>query len=373
MKNDYGSNILVTGGTGFVGSHLVHALVKNHARVIVTYRASDPSGYFFRNSLDKKVILASCDLSDFDRVHNIITRYTVDTICHLGAQAIVETSYRNPREAIITNVIGTTNILEAARISGHVEKIIVASSDKAYGKILNAPEVANENFIRLQTLSRNESVSSIKRASLAGEAKQNFVRSPGRKRLLSYKPYTESDPLAGDHPYEVSKSAADLIAQMYSKTYALPVVITRFGNIYGPGDLNFNRLIPGIMRSLITGEKLVIRSDGTFVRDYVYAGDVVSGYLFLLAQFDRVRGQAYNLSSDVTLSVTDVLKQSQRILGKKIRYEIQNTQKNEIPYQHLSFEKIKKLGWKPRTTFARGMKETYRWYKRALKTDKSLR
>jgi CDP-glucose 4,6-dehydratase len=306
--------ILVTGGTGFVGAHLVEALVKQGNRVIVTQRAADPASYFFQKKLDKKVVLAICDISDFERVKNVITRYEVDTICHLGAQAIVTTALSNPREAIETNVMGTVNILEAARVYPRVKRIIVASSDKAYGK--------------------------------------------------SKKEYLESDPLAGDHPYEVSKSATDLIAQMYVKTYQLPVVITRFGNIYGPGDLNFNRIIPGIIHSIISKEKLRIRSDGTFVRDYVYVGDVVSGYTFLLDHFEKAQGGAYNLSSNDSMSVISLIKMSQKILKKKIRFEIENTQVNEIPYQRLSFDKIKKLGWKPRYTFQKGLTLTYKWYKK---------
>ena len=305
--------VLVTGGTGFVGAHLVEALLKRGNRVIVTYRASDPTSYFFQKKLDKKVVMAHCDLSDYERVCNVITRYEVDTICHLGAQAIVTTAYANPREAIISNVLGTANILEAARAYRHVKRIIVASSDKAYGKTKGM--------------------------------------------------YTENSPLAGDHPYEVSKSAADLIAQMYWKTYRLPVVITRFGNIYGPGDLNFNRIIPGIMQSILAKKKLAIRSDGTFVRDYVYVSDVVSGYLFLLDHFDKVAGQAFNVSSDSSYSVLMLIKKVSRILRKKIPYEIHNTQVNEIPYQHLSYDKIKTYGWKPRATLSNGLTLTYRWYK----------
>jgi CDP-glucose 4,6-dehydratase len=326
--------ILVTGGTGFVGAHLVEALVKKGNRVIVTYRATDPASYFFREKLDKKVVLAACDLSDFDRVLNIITRYEVDTICHLGAQAIVSTAYINPREAIATNVLGTVNMLEAARLTKNVKRIIVASSDKAYGKM---------------------------------EKTQNAKYATPRDGIFEYH---ETDPLAGDHPYEVSKSAADLIAQTYWKTYRVPVVITRFGNIYGPGDMNTNRIIPGIMQSLIRKEKLLIRSDGTFVRDYVYVGDVAAGYQFILDHFDSMCGGAFNLSSDETYSVLDLIKKTSKILHKKIRYEIQNTQVNEIPYQHLSWGKIKEFGWKPKYTLGRGLTLTYRWYKKNKRISK---
>ena len=216
------------------------------------------------------------------RVFNVITRYEVDTICHLGAQAIVTTSYANPREAIETNVMGTTNILEAARLYARVKRIIVASSDKAYGKFSQPLRSAHVLC------------ASVKQHKLSA-AFANSLHDGAAKRMPSrgfHYEYLESDPLAGDHPYEVSKSAADLIAQTYIKTYHLPVVITRFGNIYGPGDQNFNRIIPGLMQSMISKEKLLIRSDGTFVRDYVYVGDVVSGYQFILDHFDKMEGQA---------------------------------------------------------------------------------
>jgi CDP-glucose 4,6-dehydratase len=361
-EDSYIHTILVTGGTGFVGAHLVEALARKGNRVVVTQRATDPASYFFQQKLDKKVVLASLDLNDFDRVLNIITRYEIDTICHLGAQAIVTTAYVNPREAIETNVMGTANILEAARLCPNVKRIIVASSDKAYGKL---PEYGSclSRIPRFSSIrSRNEGFSahSLHTRSEVKNETQDALARVTRTRSLEY---LETDPLAGDHPYEVSKSAADLIAQMYVKTYHLPVVITRFGNIYGPGDMNFNRIIPGIMHSIISKEKLFIRSDGTFVRDYVYVGDVVSGYQFILDHFEKMNGQAYNLSSDDSVSVVNLIKKSQKILRKKIRFEIQNTQVNEIPYQHLSYDKIKKFGWKPKFTLRKGLTLTYKWYK----------
>lgn len=316
MEKVKGRNILVTGGTGFVGSHLVEKLVSLGGCVVVPYRSIDPRSYFVTQGLDKKTILATGDVTDRRRVVDIVTKYEIDTIYHLAAQPIVGTAYTNPVETITTNVIGTAHILDAAWTSGTVRHIFVTSSDKAYGK--------------------------------------------------SNQTYTEDHPLRGDHPYEASKSAADLIAQSYVKTYNAPVVTVRFGNIYGPGDLNMSRIIPGIMHSATTGEELPIRSNGKFVRDYVYVGDVVSAYLFLLDHFDRVSGQAYNIASDVSLSVIDLIKQSEKILKTRIRYAIHNTQKNEIPSQHLDWSKIATLGWKPKFTLEMGLLESYSWYKKNI-------
>jgi len=311
MKN---KNILVTGGTGFVGSHLVEALVKRGARVVVPYRSTDPASYFMTQGLDKKVVLAIGDVTDRRRIVDIVSKYEIETIYHLAAQPIVDTAYNNPVETIQTNVMGTVNILDAAYNSGTVRHIIVTSSDKAYGK--------------------------------------------------SERTYTEDSPLSGDHPYEASKSAADIITQAYIKTYNAPATIVRFGNIYGPGDLNMSRIIPGIMQSVLTGEELDLRSDGTFVRDYVYVGDVISAYLYVLDHFDKTQGQAYNIASDDSLSVLELLKKTEKVLGVTIPYRIMNNQKNEIPIQHLDWGKFAKLGWKPGVSLKQGLTETYEWYAR---------
>jgi len=264
--------------------------------------------------LDRSVVLAAGDVTDRRRITDIVTKYEIQTIYHLAAQAIVETAYNNPIETITTNVIGTAHILDAAWTSGTVQKIFITSSDKAYGK--------------------------------------------------SNVPYKEDHPLRGDHPYEASKSAADLIAHSYVKTYNAPVVTVRFGNIYGPGDLNVSRIIPGIIRAVLSGEELPLRSNGTFVRDYVYVGDVVESYLFLLDHFSEAKGEAYNIASETSLSVIELLSQAEKILKTRIRYSIQNTQKNEIPYQHLDWSKIRKLGWKPKFSLKKGLLETYKWYRK---------
>ncbi len=313
-----GKNILVTGGTGFVGSHLVEALIEKGARVVVPYRSIDPASYFMTQGLDKKTILAICDITDRRRIVDIVSKYEIESIFHLAAQPIVDTAYANPVETITTNVIGTTHILDAAWQSTTVRQIIVTSSDKAYGK--------------------------------------------------SEKTYMEDHPLSGDHPYEASKSAADIITNAYVKTYGAPVSTVRFGNIYGPGDLNMSRIIPSIMRCAITGEELQIRSDGTFVRDYVYVGDVVDAYLYLMEHFDKATGEAFNIASDTSLSVIKLIEMAGRILNVTIRYRVNNTQKNEIPSQHLNWSKIARLGWKPNFSLEMGLLETFGWYAKRLRS-----
>lgn len=310
------ARVLVTGGTGFVGSHLVQSLVEQGASVVVSYRSLDPRSYFATQELSKRVILAIGDVKDASRVFDIVAKYEIDYIFHLAALATVPTAYENPLETIASNVLGTANVLDAARRLFRVKGIIVASSDKAYGKTKRA--------------------------------------------------YVEEDALRGDHPYEASKSAADLISLAYAKTYDMPVVVTRFGNIYGEGDLNYNRIIPGAMMASITGSTLDLRSDGSFIRDYVYVKDVVQGYLLLLEKMDQARGKAFNLSSGESHTVLEVIKIIEKTLKKKVLYTIKNTQKNEIPYQSLNFDKVKALGFAPAFTLDKILPNIYAWYKSIL-------
>lgn len=314
MEGLNGRRILVTGGAGFVGSHVIELLLSKKATVVVPIRSVDPQSYFFLQGLQHKIISVICDITDTKRMRDVVSKYQIGSIIHLAAQAIVTTAYINPEETLRTNILGTISVLEAARLSQSVRNIIIASSDKAYGK--------------------------------------------------SKKEYTETTALCGDHPYEVSKTATDLISQMYQKTYNLPVIITRFGNIYGPGDQNFSRIIPGIITSMITNQPLHLRSDGTFVRDYVYVKDVALAYNFLLNNFESIPKEPYNIGSNDSLDVISLVNTAKRILNKKITYIVDNSQKNEIPYQHLNWQKMKTLGWRPRYTLAKGLKETYLWYKK---------
>ena len=312
-------NILVTGGAGFVGSHLVEELVNQGANVVTTYLELDPLSYFFSQKLNEKAIMVPADVEDFEKMHDIITKNNIEYIFHLAAQAIVETAFYNPKRTLTSNIIGTVNILESARLFPKVKAIIVASSDKAYGK-------------------------------------------------LSKGKYKETDALKGDHPYEVSKSAADLISYSYFKTYGTPVVTTRFGNIYGEGDLNFSRIIPGILKSLISNKTLEIRSNGKFIRDYLYVKDVVSGYLLLAKNIAKVKGEAFNFGSKETLSVLEVIKLIEKILKKKVNYKILNSAKNEIPYQSLDFSKINRLfSWNPKYSLKNTIESIESWYEANIK------
>lgn len=314
MSNLTNKNILVTGATGLVGSHLVEQLLslKPH-RVICLVRSKDPSSYFYINKLDEKVVSAYGDLNDKERIFNIVTKYEIDYIFHIGAQAIVPTAVINPYEAISTNVMGTANLLEAVRMSPRIKAIVVASSDKAYGK--------------------------------------DCVDA------------TEDNALAGDHPYDVSKSCADLIALAYHNTYNLPITVSRFGNIYGPGDSNLNRIIPGSIKAALAGETLEIRSDGNFKRDYVYVKDVVDGYICLAENIEKSKGEAFNFSSGCNYSVLELVKKIGDILNKKIDYKIVNNQKNEIPVQSLNYDKAGRvLGWKSKYGIEKGIAETFEWY-----------
>lgn len=307
-----GKNVLVTGGNGFIGSHLVKYLVDNKIKVIVPYIEIDKRSYFHSNNLHKKTKFIRCDLRDFDQTLKLIKKHKVDFIFHLAAQALVGRALKNPLETFQSNVIGTVNILEAVRLYGKVRGVLIASSDKAYGKITRA---------------------------------------------------SEHDPIGGDHPYETSKSAADLVATTYFRTYRLPTVVTRFGNVYGEGDLNFTRIIPGIMKSLATKEILPVRSNGKYVRDYIYVDDIVDAMVILIKNIDRISGEAFNISSSQNLSVLRLIKTTEVILGMKIKYKILSTAVNEIPTQSINWRKIKKtLGWRPKNNLQKTIPEIYNWY-----------
>ncbi len=307
-------NVLVTGGTGFIGSHLVECLIEKKANVIVPFLSINHKNYFFSKKLDKNTILVHCDIKNLRRITDIITKYEIDYIFHLAAQPIVTTAYYNPIETIKNNIMGTANVLEAARTYGIVKGIIVVSSDKAYGKIPKADE---------------------------------------------------SKPLSGDHPYEISKVAADFIASAYFKTYNLPIIVTRFGNVYGEGDINFSRIIPGIFKSIIKNEKLLIRSNGKYVRDYIYVKDVIEAMLLLCSNLSRNKGEAFNISSSENTSVVELIKKIEKILSVKIEYKILASAVNEIPVQSINYGKIRlKLDWKPKDNLATTIVNIHEWYKK---------
>lgn len=321
MKENFsliGKNILVTGGTGFIGGHLVRKLLDLGANVTVIDIELQPRSVFSFYKLDNKAKLLFLDIRNKDKVIRVFNKYKPEYVFHLAAQSIVGSAYKSPLEALETNVLGTVHILDAARKSPSVKGLIVASSDKAYGKLTKGQ-------------------------------------------------YKETDALKGDHPYDVSKSCADLICQAYFKTYNLPVVVTRFGNVYGEGDLHFDRIIPGICESIFKKKTLDIRSNGKYVRDYLYVKDVVDGYFFLLQEIDKIKGEAFNFSSAETLSVVDLVKKAEEILRIKIPYKILNIAKNEIPYQHLDDSKVREIGWNPKYSLRKSLRDIFLWYCGILK------
>ena len=309
-----GKNILVTGGTGFIGSHLIEELIKYNNKIITTYLSLDKKSYFSINNMARKTTPIKVDISNFKEVMKLITKFRINFIFHLAAQPLVEVAYKEPLQTFQSNITGTINILECSRLNPQIKGLIVASSDKAYGQ-------------------------------------------------LCKKKYSEEDALEGSHPYEVSKSAADLICQAYFKTYQIPVVISRFGNVYGEGDLNFSRIFPGIMTSIVKHEPLQLRSNGKYVRDYIYVKDVVEGYLLLASSLQKIKGQAFNLGSKETLSVLELISLIEKLLNKKINCVILNKAENEIAYQSLNYTKASKLlGWKPKWNIESSIHRIYKYY-----------
>lgn len=319
--------VFVTGAAGLVGAWLVSALLSYGARVVALIHHPDPQSYFFRSGIFQNVSIVQGNLEDFATLERAINKYEVDTVFHLAAQAIVGVAHRSPLQTFEANIRGTYNMLEACRQHADlVTRVVVASSDKAYGE----------------------------------------------QEVL---PYTEDMPLQGKYPYEVSKTCADLICQSYFQAYRLPVAIARCGNIYGGGDLNWSRIIPDTIRSSFRGVPLEIRSDGTFVRDYIYVKDVTSAYLRLAECLSdpSVMGEAFNFSPWQPLSVLELVNHIQRLIGNKpIELNIMNVASGEIHSQYLDSKKAERLlNWRPRYTLDEGLKETIQWYVDYFKTEVS--
>lgn len=313
MENMVNKNqkILVTGGAGFIGSNLVDELIKKNHNVVVVDNLSSGK----KENINPKAKFYKADVRNKKAILEIFEKENPKVVFHFAAQPIVDKAFENPYEAIETNVMGTVNILETCRKMGNLETIVVVSSDKAYGK--------SEQL-----------------------------------------PYKENSPLKGDHPYDASKSSADLIAQTYFSTYNLPVVITRFSNVYGPGDLNLSRIIPGAMEAIIKNKELPIRSDGKMIREYTYVKDIAQGCIKLMENKEKVLGQAFNFGSKNIFNVIDVVNKIDQSLNTKTDYKVLNISKNEIPKQYLDWTKAKKiLDWEPKTSFEDGIKETFDWIK----------
>jgi CDP-glucose 4,6-dehydratase len=317
---------LVTGATGLVGGWVVKRLLKLQAEVVCLIRDWIPECELIHSGLLHHVKVVRGDIRDQALLERVCGEYEIDTVLHLAAQTLVPVANRNPVATFETNIAGTWALLEACRRSPRVKQIVLASSDKAYGEAVQLP-------------------------------------------------YDEATPLCGRHPYDVSKSCADLIAQAYATTYELPVVITRCGNFYGPGDLNWNRIVPGTIRSILRGERPVIRSNGQHIRDYFYVEDGAAAYLLLaekLASDSTLRGEAFNFSNEIQITVLQLVQRLLDLMGSRLAPEIRNEASNEILHQCLSAAKARKrLGWRPIYSLDEGLRKTIPWYSNFLATRKA--
>lgn len=315
---------LVTGGTGLLGGWLVRRLLEAGADLVCLVRDWVPQSELVRSRQIEQVKLVRGDIRDRDLLERCLGEYEIDTVFHLAAQTIVTIANRNPISTFETNIAGTWNLLEACRRSPRVRQIVLASSDKAYGD-------------------------------------------------QDQMPYLETTPLQGQHPYDVSKSAADLIAHAYAVSYNLRVAVTRCGNFYGGGDLNWNRIVPGTIRSVLRSQRPVIRSDGSFVRDYFYVEDGAAAYILLaeqLAAHPELGGEAFNFSYGNQLTVIDLTRRILALMGSGLQPEIRNEASNEIRCQVLNADKARKvLGWSPLFSLEEGLKKTIRWYEDFLSVE----
>jgi CDP-glucose 4,6-dehydratase len=315
-------NVLITGCTGLVGGWLTRDLIEAGADVVGIVRDWVPQAMLHTEGLDQRIRIARGSIEDREFITRVLNEYEIDTVFHLAAQTIVGTANRNPISTFEANIGGTWSVLEACRHVSTVRRIVLASSDKAYGD--------QENL-----------------------------------------PYDENTPLEGRHPYDVSKSCADLIAQSYHATYGLPVCITRCGNFYGGGDLNFNRLVPGTIRSIVAGERPQIRSDGQYVRDYFYVKDGVGAYLLLAEKMDdeKIWGEAFNFSNEIQVTVLELTRQILALMKREdLEPEVLHEAKNEILHQYLTAQKARALlEWAPVYSLEEGLQETIDWYTTYLK------
>lgn len=311
--------VFVTGATGLLGGALVRRLVAAGSEVVCLVRDWIPQCELVRSALINQVKVVRGDVRDQDMLERVLGEYEIDTVFHLAAQTIVGIAQRNPISTFDTNIRGTWSLLEGCRRSPAVHQIVVASSDKAYG---DQPVL----------------------------------------------PYREDTPLAGRHPYDVSKSCADLIAHAYAHSYGLPVAITRCGNFYGPGDLNWNRLVPGTIRSILKGEHPIIRSDGKFVRDYLFVEDGANAYMVLaeaLAARPNLKGKAFNFSIDDPVDVIRMVHAILSQMDSRLEPKILGEAQNEIREQYLdSSHARRELEWKPLYSLEQGLAATIAWYRK---------
>jgi CDP-glucose 4,6-dehydratase len=310
--------VYVTGATGLIGGWLVRALLAEKADVVCLVRDDNPHCELVRSGEINRVRVVRGDVCDQALQERCLGEYEIHTVFHVAAQTIVGIANRNPVSTFDANIRGTWALLEACRRSPLVKQVVVASSDKAYGE---------------------------------------------HKKL----PYDEDAPLQGRHPYDVSKSCADLIAQCYAHSFKLPVTVTRCGNFYGGGDLNFNRIVPGTIRSVLRGEAPIIRSDGTFIRDYFYAEDGAAAYMHLaecMARLPEITGHAFNFSTEIQVTALELVEQIISLMGSKFAPVIKNEATNEIRHQYLNAQKARTmLNWRPLYSMDVGLKRTIEWYR----------
>jgi CDP-glucose 4,6-dehydratase len=319
MKDFWKSrNVFVTGCTGLLGSHLTQFLVERQANVVGLVRDLVPKSNLMQTGIHDKINIVRGCVEDFFTVERALNEYEIDTVFHLAAQTIVGTANRNPLSTFESNIKGTWCVLESCRRVPLVKRIVLASSDKAYGE---------------------------------------------QEEL----PYQETAPLKGSHPYDASKSCADLLAYTYYNTYKLPVCVTRCGNFYGPGDLNFNRIVPGTIRSVLNNEPPLIRSDGTFIRDYFYVKDAALAYMHLAEKMEDpgIHGEAFNFSNELQITVLELTNKILKIMDRTdLKPVILNQAEHEIKHQYLSARKAREmLGWQPEYDLDDALKETIEWYK----------
>jgi CDP-glucose 4,6-dehydratase len=313
-----GRPVFVTGATGLLGGWQITSLYEAGADVVALVRDGAPGSLFVSERWSERVKVVSGDVRDGSLLRRAFAEYSIDTVIHLAAQALVGVAKVDPVGTLEANVQGTWNVLEAARQTG-VRQIIVASSDKAYGN-------------------------------------------------PSYLPYDESHPLHGRYPYDVSKSCADLICAMYASAYALPVCVTRCGNLFGGGDLNYSRTVPGLIRAVLENKPFLIRSDGQFIRDFLYVKDAAAAYMHLAEQLagnPDLAGEAFNFSLETRLTVLELVSLVLELMGREeLEPVILNTATSEIREQYLSAEKARTmLGWRPKYTMREGLIETIQWHR----------
>lgn len=315
-------NALVTGATGFIGAHVVRLLVEQGARVVCLQRDAVRANALDLFDLRRRVTVVSGQLEDYALLERILNEYEIEAVFHLAAQAIVGAANRSPLSTFETNIRGTYFLLEACRVSQTIQRVVVASSDKAYGS--------------------HESL-----------------------------PYEEDFPLLGLFPYDASKVCTDVLTRSFALTYGLPAAVTRFANVYGPGDMNLSRIIPGTILSVLRGEAPVIRSDGTPLREFVYVEDVARGYLLLAEQIDTARGEAFNFGAGEPVQMLALCQRIIELAGAAGRLEphvlLKQKIEREIDAQYLSADKAAaRLGWRAEVDLATGLRRTIEWYRQHL-------